>query len=379
MEIKLIEYNTDEILHRVLAGSRPTPDEAIHLAEHADLLQLGMAAQTLEVQANPERLSTFIVDRTIVYSNVCQPNCPFCAGTVARDDPRAFTLSAEDVVAQVGAAVQAGARQIILQGGHRLDLPWSYYTGLLAAVKAAYPQVELAAYSPTEIMVFNTWFRHTTRAVLADLKAAGLDVLLAGGAESMPSRAPENRALLKGPWNEWFDILHRCHELGIPAVATFPFGLGESARERVGHLYRTRAVQARTGQTGQAPVFRALVPFPAAPVDPDELLKRVGAGQEPPEPVSGHEYLRMVALSRVLAENIPVVQASPLTQGAKVAQVALDCGASDFGGTHLQYEQAELAAGRVGPMTAAEFIRLAKDAGRVPARRNAAYAVQERF
>lgn len=362
METRLTEHDTERILRRLLAGERPTPAAAIHLAEHAEFVSLGLVAQALEARVNPERLATFVVDCTIVYSNVCQPNCPFCAGTVTREDPRAFTLSAADLVAQVGEAVAAGARQIILQGGHRIDLPFGYYTGLLAAVKAAYPQVELIAYSPTEIMVWNAWFQRSTRALLTDLQGAGLDVLLAGGAEAVTSRAPEHRALLRGPWAEWFDVVHRCHDLGIPVVATFPFGLGETARERVGHLYRVRAVQERTGQGGRPPAFRALVPFPAAP-----------------EAVTGHEYLRMVALSRVLADNIPIIQASPLTQGLKVAQVALDCGANDFGGTHLQHGQAELAAGRVGAMTPAELIRLARDAGRVPARRDARYQVQERY
>ncbi len=370
MEVNVTPHDTDRILQRVLAGERPSPEEAVFLAEQADLLKLGMAAQTLEMRSNPDRLTTFIVDQTIVYSNVCQPRCPFCIGTVTRDDPRAFTLSAADVVARVGAAVRDGARQIILQGGHRLDLPWSYYTELLTAVKVTYPQVELAAYSPTELMVFNAHFQRSTREILAELQSAGLDVLIAGGAESMPSRAPENRALLRGPWNEWVDVMHRCADLDIPVVATFPFGLGETARERVGHLYRTRAIQFRTGQRHGRPVFRALVPFPAADPEPGHPGEAA--------PVTGMEYLRMVALSRVLCDNIPVVQASPLTQGAKVAQVALDCGCNDLGGTHLQYNQAELAAGRRGAMSPAEFIRLAHDAGRVPARRNARYELKER-
>lgn len=377
MEMKTA-YDTDALLHRLLAGDPPTLDEAVWLAERADFLQLGMAAQMLEARVNPERLVTFIVDQTIVYSNVCQPDCPFCVGTVTRDDPRAFTLSAEELVARVGAAVAAGARQIILQGGHRRDLPWPYYTGLLEAVKAAYPRVELAAYSPSEVMLFSACFERTHREVLAALQAAGLDILIAGGAESLPSRARENRTLLRGPWQEWLDVIHGCHELGIPVVATVPFGFGEAPRERVGHLCRLRAIQGRMGERGGAPVFRAVVPFPAAPAEADERLLLAGAEAGVLEPASGHEYLRMVALTRLLCDNIPVVQASPLTQGARVAQVALDAGANDFGGTHLQYGRAELAAGRIGVMTPAEFIRLARDAGRVPARRNARYQVEER-
>jgi cyclic dehypoxanthinyl futalosine synthase len=317
----------------------------------------------------------------VVYSNVCQPNCPFCVGTVTKEDPRAFTKTADEVVAEVAEAVQAGATQIILQGGHRIDLPWEYYTGLVRAIHQRFPAVQIFAYSPTEIMVFNALFQRKTADIVGELKEAGMGALLAGGSETMNTRIPEYRALLRGPWNEWIDVVHRCADAGIPVIAPFVFGFGETAKERVGLLYRTRAIQERTAMMHR-PVFRKLAvftltaPAPAAAPAGEHVAyvegEAVPVSQAalPRAPVSGHEYLRMVALARILVPNIPHVQSSFVAQGAKVAQVALDGGADDLGGTLMEYTQVELAAGRVGAMTAEEMERLIRVTGRTPVRRD---------
>lgn len=347
--------DTDELLRRALEGGRLFPDEANHLCARGPLLPMALAARELVRRRNPEGEVGYAVSRTVVYSNVCQPNCPFCTGTVTRDDPTAFTRGADEVVAEVAAAVAAGATEVTIQGGHRIDLEWSYYPGLIRAVRERFPALEIFAYSPTEIMVFNATYGKRTADVIGELKAAGMSALLAGGAETLPTRAPEYLALLRGPWNEWFDVVHRCADAGIPVVAPFAVGLGESPRERVGHLYRVRAVQERTSSAGK-PAFRALAVFTPAPP----------AGGSDALPVTGHEYLRMVALARVLVQNIPQIQSSFVTQGAKVAQVALDGGADHLGSTHMEYDRVELAAGRVGSMTAAEMERLIREAGRTP-------------
>ncbi|HWI63537.1 MAG TPA: radical SAM protein [Symbiobacteriaceae bacterium] len=344
--------DTSELLTKALKGEKLFPDEAIYLCEEGDLLNLAMAAGRVARHHNPEGRVGYAVSKTVVYSNVCQPNCPFCTGTVTKDDPAAFTKTVDEVVAEVGEAVANGATQVTLQGGHRIDLPWEYYTGLVRAVKDRFPDVQIFAYSPTEIMVFNVVYQKTTGEVIADLQAAGMGALLAGGAETMTTRVPEYRALLRGPWNEWFDVVHRCADAGIPVVLPFVFGLGEPLKERVGHLYRSRAVQERTA-LAKKPAFVAMSVFTLTPG------------------VTGHEYLRMLALARVLVPNVPHVQSSFVSQGAKVAQVALDGGADDLGGTHMEYDKAELAAGRTGAMTAAEMERLTREAGRIPQPRKA--------
>lgn len=384
MSVNLSFMDADDILRRALAGEKIFPDEANHLCAEGGLVIMNLAAQAIVRRNNPAGRVGYAISKTVVYSNVCQPNCPFCTGTVTADHPAAFARSAEQVVAEAALAVSAGATQIILQGGHRIDLPWEYYTGLVRALKAAFPRVQIFAYSPTEIMVFNVLYQRRTFDLIADLQAAGMGALFAGGAETMTTRDREHRTLVRGPWTEWFEVIHRCADLGIPVVAPFVIGLGETERERVGHLYRVRAVHERTSNAGK-PVIKSLAVFtltPPTPVAPapgadhvayveGQAVKVDPAAAKAQAPVTGHEYLRMVALARILAPEVPHVQSSFVAQGAKVAQVALDGGADDLGGTHMEFDRVELAAGRVGPMTAEEMERLIRDTGRTPVRRAA--------
>lgn len=306
--------DADEILRKVLTGAKIFPDEANFLCAEAPLANLAAAARAVAVRANPAGTVGYAVSRTIVYSNVCQTNCPFCQGTVTADDPTAFTRTADEVVAEVAGAVAAGATQIVLQGGHRIDLPWAYYPGLVRAVKARFPQVQVLAYSPSELMVFNVAYQMRSAQVVGGLQEAGMDALLAGGDEILRSRVPEYQMLMRGPWNEWFDVVHRCADAGVPVVVPFVVGIGESVRERVGHLMRVRAVQERTATAGR-PAFRALIVFTLGEAGPA---------------ITGHQYLRMVALARVLVPNIPHVQASIASRGTEVALAALDGGADEL-------------------------------------------------
>jgi cyclic dehypoxanthinyl futalosine synthase len=249
-------------------------------------------------------------------------------------------------------------------------------------VKERFPDLQIFAYSPTEVMVFNVAYQKRTTEVIAELKAAGMGGLIAGGAQTMNTRIPEYQALLRGPWNEWFDVVHRCADAGIPVIAPFVFGFGETAKERVGHLYRVRSVQERTTIAGK-PAFCSLAVFTLTPpggdmaaestsehvLDVEGEAVKVDPATRIGSSVGSHEYLRMVALARLLVQNIPHVQASFVAQGAKVAQVALDGGADDLGGTHLEFTKADLAAGRTGAMTPAEMERLISDAGRSPRQR----------
>lgn len=349
--MNLSMMDSSELLSKALRGEKLYPDEAIYLCEQGDLVEMAMVAREIARRHSPEGQVSYTVSRTIEYSNVCQPKCPFTEGNRLADEPEAFTKTVEQVVAEAAEAVAAGATQITLQGGHRIDLPWAYYLGLVRGIKERFPQVQVLAYSPSEIMVFNVVYQKRTAEVIHELQEAGMGGLLAGGAQTLNSRAPEYRALLRNPWNEWIDVVHRCADAGIPVIAPFAFGLGESAKERVGHLYRVRAIQERT-TAAKKPAFRALSVFTLTPS------------------VTGHEYLRMLALARILVPNIPQVASSFVTQGAKVAQVALDGGANDLGGTHLEFDQVELAAARVGAMTPAEMERLIIDTGRTPVRRD---------
>lgn len=315
--MNLMFMDADEILSRFLSGAQTFPDEANFLCAEASLASLAPAARTISLRHNPEGQAGYAVSKSIIYSNVCQPNCPFCQGTVTLEHPEAFTKTADEVVTEAAAAVAAGATQILLQGGHRIDLPWEYYTGLVRAVKERFPAVQVLAYSPSEIMVFNVLYQKRTAEVIGDLQAAGMGALLAGGGEALATRVPEYQALLRGPWNEWFDVIHRCADASIPVVAPFVFGIGETVRERVGHLYRVKAVQERTRLKGR-PAFAALHVFSPSPE------------------VSENELLRMVALARVLVPNVPHVVAG------RVA--ACQAGADDLGGLDPAFVGQQVAA-----------------------------------
>lgn len=380
--MNLSVMDSGDLLQKALRGEKLFPDEAIYLCEHADLLDLSLAAREIARRYSPEGEVSYTVSKTIQYSNVCQPKCPFTVGNRLKDETEAFTKSVDEVVAEAAEAVAAGATQITLQGGHRIDLPWEYYTGLVRGIKECFPHVQIVAYSPTEIMVFNVVYQKKTADVIHELQEAGMGGLLAGGAQTLNSRVPEYRALLRNPWNEWIDVVHRCADAGIPVIAPFVFGLGEPAKERVGHLYRVRAIQERT-TAAKKPAFAALSVFtltpPAVQAEPaaaDHVVHvegeavKVDPTTRRPAPVTGYEYLRMLALARILVPNIPQVQSSFVTQGAKVAQVALDGGANSLGGTHLEFDKVELAAARVGSMTPAEMERLILDTGRTPVRRD---------
>jgi len=355
MNLDLNLFDSEEIIAKALKGERPFPDEAIHLCVEGELLAMGAAADRVANLLNPEEHVGYGLAKTVIYSNVCQPQCPFCSGTVTWDHPDAFTKSAEQVVAEVAEAVSGGATQVFLQGGHRIDLDWSYYPGLVRAIHERFPHLQLFAYSPTEIMVFNVAYQKRTSEVIHELVDAGMGGLFAGGAETHQTRGPEYRALLRGPWNEWFDIVHRSADAGLPVIVPFVFGLGESPRERVGHLYRVRAVQERTTAM-KRPAFAAVAVFTLPEGRP-------AAGAELPPAVSSQEYLRMLALARILLPNIRHLQSSPTSQGARVAQVALNGGADSLGPIYL----GETAGGAVSPDALTALIR---EAGRTPVKRD---------
>ncbi|HEY8348143.1 MAG TPA: radical SAM protein [Symbiobacteriaceae bacterium] len=341
---------TGEILTKVLRGGRPSREEAVSLCREGTLLDLASAAGELVRRVNPAGRVGYIVNKTILYSNVCRPQCPFCEGTVTKESAEAFTRTPEEVAAEAAEAAARGATQVILQGGHRDDLPWEYYPSLIRTVKKRCPEVQVAAFSPSEIATFGAVYRKSVDRLIGELKEAGLDAMLGGGSPSLRTRIPEYRALLRDPWPQWREVVLGCAAYRIPMAAPFVFGFGETAEERVEYLFRVREVQDEAAAAG-FPVFRVLEVFTLSTV-------------------SGLEYLRMLALARILVPNVARVASNFLYQGAKVAQVALDGGADDMGGTYMEYDKAELAAGRVGAMTASEMERLISVAGRIPARRH---------
>ncbi|ACX51818.1 Radical SAM domain protein [Ammonifex degensii KC4] len=347
----------EKLLGEVVEGRRLTVKEALYLYREADLLLLGKAASAVRDRLHPERIVTFVVDRNINYTNVCYCSCLFCAFHRRPEDPDAYVLSTEEVLAKVEELVEQGGTQVLLQGGLHPDLGLDYFEELFRAIKARYP-VHLHALSPPEIIHLARKEKLTVREVLERLKAAGLDSVPGGGAEILVNRVRRLISPRKITWQEWMAVMITAFELGLFGSATMMFGTVETVEERIEHLNRLREVQDRTRG------FTAFIPWTYQPYN-----TALGGN-----PVPTVEYLRLLALSRLFLDNIPNIQASWVTQGTKVGQVALAFGANDFGGTMME-ENVVRAAGAAYRTNREEVIRLIKDAGFIPAQRTTDYRI----
>ncbi|MGO0122294.1 cyclic dehypoxanthinyl futalosine synthase [Desulfothermobacter acidiphilus] len=351
----------EQILGEVVEGRRLTVEEAVELYRKADLLLLGKAAALVRERMHPGRVVTFVIDRNINYTNVCYCGCSFCAFYRQREDPDAYVLSVEEVLAKVEELVEQGGTQVLLQGGLHPDLGLNYLEELFRAIKSRYP-VHLHALSPPEVIHLARKEKLPVRAVLERLRAAGLDSLPGGGAEILVNRVRRLISPRKITWQEWVAVMITAFSLGLFASATMMFGTVETVEERIEHLDRLRHVQDYTSG------FTAFIPWAYQPYN-------TALGGKPSSTV---EYLRLLALSRLFLDNIPNIQCSWVTQGTKVGQVALAFGANDFGGTMME-ENVVRAAGAAYRTNLEELIRIIKDAGFTPAQRTTDYRVIRLF
>lgn len=351
-----------EVLEKAAAGGRLTEDEGAVLLESADLLDLGRAADLARRRRHPEGRVTFVIDRNINYTNVCVSACRFCAFYRAPDAPEAYVLSVGEVIEKIGELVRLGGTQVLIQGGLHPELGLEYYTGMLGAIKARFDDIQVHSFSPPEIVHLARREGLAVRELLAALWEAGLDSVPGGGAEILVDRVRRFISPRKISWREWMDVMYAAHELGMRTTATMMFGTVETPAERARHLVRLREAQDRTGG------FTAFIPWSYQPPNTE-----LGG-----DPAGSHEYLKVLAVSRLMLDNFPNVQASWVTQGAKVAQVALSFGANDFGGTMLE-ENVVRAAGAAHRVPLAEIIRVIRDAGFVPAQRTTEYEILHEF
>ncbi len=362
-------------LARAEAGERITPEEGLALLEEADFFELGRAAaaraRRLAEAAGRAGVITFVVDRNINYSNICTAGCRFCAFYRRRRDPDAYVLTREEVVAKVRELVEAGGTQVLMQGGLHPALPFDYYLDLVRSIRETFPGVDVHSFSPPEIQHFARLYGFSVRRVLEELRAAGLASLPGGGAEVLVDRV--RRAVSPGKigWRQWAEVMEAAAEVGLRATATMMFGHLETPAERILHLDRVRAIQDRTaGCDPAAPgegVFRAFIPWSFQPFN--TRLAHV-------RPATAYEYLRLVATSRLYLDNVPHLQASWVTQGPRVGQLALACGCDDMGGTMME-ENVVRQAGASFRLSREEMIRLIAAAGFTPARRDTAYRILE--
>jgi cyclic dehypoxanthinyl futalosine synthase len=351
----------DNLLARAVGGERLSGEEGLRLYYEADLLSLGRAADRVRRRLHPEDVVTFVVDRNINYTNVCQSGCLFCAFYRREEDPEAYLLTHEEILAKIEELVAQGGTQVLIQGGLHPRLGLAYFTTLFRRIKAQFP-VHIHSLSPPEVVHLARLERLSVREVLLELKAAGLDSLPGGGAEILVNRVRQVVSPRKITWQEWVAVMVTAFELGLFGTATMMFGTVERPEDRVQHILRIREVQDKTGG------FTAFIPWTYQPGN-----TALGG-----KPVPAVEYLRMLALSRLLLDNVRNLQASWVTQGAKVGQVALAFGANDFGGTMLE-ENVVRAAGASYRVPPDEIRRVIRDAGFVPAQRTTDYQILRVF
>ena len=343
----------DSIQDKVLAGVRITTSEAQELYRTLSLPELGALADAVRQRLHPDRRVTYIVDRNINYTNICNVYCTFCAFMRDAEAPDAYVLSVEEVGAKVRELVAIGGVQVLLQGGHHPKLGIDYYLNLLSYLRQNFPQVNIHGFSPPEFTHFAEVFRLPVAEVIRQFKAAGLGSIPGGGAEILVDAVRKRIAPLKCTGQQWLDVMEAAHRQGLNSSATMMFGHVETVADRIEHLNLLRQLQDRTHG------FTAFICWTFQNENTRLLTASVGA----------QEYLRTQALARIFLDNFPNVQSSWVTQGPPIGQVALKFGANDFGSVMME-ENVVSSAGTTFRTDEATIRRLVTEVGYEPHRRN---------
>lgn len=335
-------------------------EEALRLLTEADLLSVGRLADAVRRRKHPHGRVTFVVDRNVNYTNVCQSECRFCAFYRRADSPDAYLLSFEEIFRKVQELAECGGTQLLMQGGLHPELKLEWFEALFRELKRRFPTVQIHSLSPAEVIHVARLSGLSMPECLRRLQAAGLDSVPGGGAEVLVDDVRKEISPNKIGWREWASVMEEAHRLGMRTTATMMFGSKERPEDIVEHLFRVREIQERTGG------FTAFIPWSFQPANTE-----LGG-----ETATGTEYLKVLALSRIVLDNVENIQASWVTQGAMMAQVALFFGANDLGGTMLE-ENVVAAAGCSFRLSLEEIVELARGAGFIPARRTTSYEILE--
>ena len=348
-----------ELLTHAADGGRIEPDEALLLYTDAPLHALGQAADTVRKRrfGDIADIATYIIDRNINYTNVCLTACKFCAFYRSPKHEEGWTHTDEEILRRCAEAVDLGATQIMLQGGHSPDLGIEFYERIFSAIKRDYPTLTLHSLGASEVVHIGRTSHLEHTEVIARLHAAGLDSFAGAGAEILVARPRTAIAPLKESGEIWLSVMEAAHNQGIQSTATFMMGTGETNAERIEHLRMIRDVQDRTGG------FRSFIPWTYQPEN-NHLRGRTQA--------TSLEYLRMVAVARLFFDNVTHLQGSWLTTGKDIGQLTLHFGADDLGSVMLE-ENVVSSAGARHRSNRTELIQLIRSAGRVPAQRDTLY------
>lgn len=341
-------------------SNRMTISQALERWNADDLFTLGRAAHARRFILHPEPVVTYIVDRNINYTNVCVSRCRFCAFHRPLGHPEGYVLSRSELNQKVRETVELGGYQILLQGGMHPELGLDFYTDLLVYLKAEFPNVAVHGFSPSEIVFLAAQAKLSLAEIIFELKKAGLNSIPGGGAEILVDRVRSLVSPNKCSADEWLEVMAEAHRQGMRTTATMMFGHVETLEERLSHLEKLRMLQDETGG------FTAFIPWTFQPKNTEMNV---------PE-ASSPEYLKFLALSRLFLDNIPNIQASWVTQGPKVGQLALYFGANDFGSTMIE-ENVVAATGVHFRLPESEIRDLVQTAGFIPKRRTMAYQLLE--
>jgi cyclic dehypoxanthinyl futalosine synthase len=355
----IYDASLDDLLHAVWDGQRINPAEALRLY-HLPLEELGALADRRRQIARAgaydghgNQIVTYIVDRNINYTNVCNVYCKFCAFYRTEKDADAYVITLDELDKKIEETLALGGTQILLQGGHHPKLTKQWYLDLLAHMKGKFPQINIHGFSPSEFVHFREVFQEPLEKIIADFKAAGLGSVPGGGGEILVDRVRQRVSPLKAMSDDWLEVMDIAHRLGLNSSATMMFGHVETVEDRIEHLERVRA------QQDKSKGFTAFIAWTFQAEHTKLRAPTVGA----------HEYLRTQALARVYLDNFPSVQSSWVTQGQEIGQVALKFGANDLGSIMIE-ENVVSQAGTTFRMTVADMRRLISDLGYEPHQRD---------
>ncbi len=353
--------NHESILRKRLNGERLTLEDGVRLYS-CDLLALGQAAQKLTKRLLPNAVS-FVVDRNISYTNVCTIGCDFCAFHCAPGAAGAYVLSKEQILEKVRELEALGGTQVLIQGGVHPDLPLDYYLDMVRAIHKKFPRIHIHSFSAIEVDTLAKKNNILLPELFRRFKAAGLNSMPGGGAEILVERVRKLISPAKISSDRWLEVMEIAHKAGLKTTATMVFGHVETKEERILHLLRLRELQDRTGG------FRAFIPWSFVPAN--TLMKDVS-------PAGGDDYLRTVAISRLMLDNIEHLQSGWLTEGLKLGQIALAFGCDDMGGILIEDKVLEPTGIKVRTRRE-DLIRLIREAGFLPVQRDTNYEILKTF
>jgi cyclic dehypoxanthinyl futalosine synthase len=353
--------DTDRIFEKVYEGEELSYGEAVHLYLTAALTDLMAAAYSLRLKKYPENIVTWMVDRNVNITNICFAKCRFCNFCVNKSDKNAYITTRSEYRHKIDELYRLGGRQLLLQGGMHPDLGIEFYEDLFTALKSEYPDLRLHALGPPEIVYLAKKSGISFRDVLLRLVKSGLDSLPGAGAEILVDRVRQIISPAKASSDEWLMVMQEAHGLGLVTSATMMFGHIETPEERIKHLFKIKELQDRKPEGSLG--FISFIPWTFQSKG-TKLYDSTGVGEH----ITPEDYIRLIAISRIILSNIAHIQPSWLTIGKEVAQICLWAGADDFGSVMMEENVVSSAGTRLN-MNVAEIQNTIIEAGFTPCQR----------